>query len=74
MTSTPIEPGAGSDDGGTPAGGDLGVGGPAESTGDAGTAQTPPGYPEEVDPREGPVPGAGDDRGDLTDPGAEPAD
>lgn len=49
-------------------GGDLGVGGPADSPGEAGTTQ-PPEYPEEVDPSAGPL--ADDARqGDLRDPGA----
>ena len=51
-------------------GGDLGVGGPAEEAGDGPTQ--PQGYPEEVDPAQGPVAGGagGADRGDLEDPGA----
>jgi len=53
-------------------GGDLGVGGPAEERGaDPGPTQ-PQGYPEAVDPAQGPVAGGagGGDRGDLEDPGA----
>ena len=68
MTSTPIEPGATGGDDDIPAG-DLGVGGPAEETGEEGTSQTPPGYADEVDPSEGPV-GGGGAGGDLQDPGA----
>jgi hypothetical protein len=76
MTSQPIEPqpGAGSDVD-APAGawgGDLGVGGPAEQVGPPDEAQTPPGYPEEVDPSEGPLAGRdGSALGDLGRPGAD---
>ncbi|NAZ87904.1 hypothetical protein [Kineococcus indalonis] len=75
MTSAPLEPRA------TPSArtdasdvaGDAAAAGPAQTTGEPGTAQTPPGYPEpdEVDPAEGPL--AGRDPallGDLAHPGA----
>jgi hypothetical protein len=76
MTSQPIEPrpGAGPDadaPAGAP-GGDLGVGGPADQAGPADEAQTPPGYPERVDPSEGPLAGREDTAlGDLGQPGAD---
>lgn len=72
MTSEPIEPNPahGTSETGTPAA-DLGVGGPADDAGDAGQERTPPGYPDDVDPTEGPVTGRGDSGlGDLEDPGA----
>jgi hypothetical protein len=57
MTTEPIEPGGSPDPAaGIPAG-DLGVGGPADESGDDGQPQTPPGYPEAVDPTEGPLVG-----------------
>ena len=50
---------------------DAGVGGPADDPGDGGGDRTPPGYPEEVDPAEGPLAGrTGGSLGDLRDPGA----
>ncbi|NAZ83601.1 hypothetical protein GTR02_17450 [Kineococcus sp. R8] len=52
-----------------PSGADLGVGSPAEDVGDGDGPATPPGYPDEVDPAEGPV-GSGDRVGSLDDPGA----
>jgi hypothetical protein len=55
--------------------GDLGVGGPAEDTGDGQGAQTPPGYPEEVDPTQGPIAARrGGQLGDLKNPGAGQGD
>jgi hypothetical protein len=53
-------------------GGDLGVGGPAEETGAGDGSTQPEGYPEEVDPAQGPVAGGAGDaaRGDLEEPGA----
>jgi hypothetical protein len=53
---------------GLPEGGDLGVGGPAEQTGDGPTQ--PAGVPEEVDPARGPVGAGGLGGGDLEHPGA----
>jgi hypothetical protein len=72
MTSGPLEPGraaeASADD--APAG-DLGIGGPADTAGPAGETGTPSGYPEEVDPTEGPLAGRTESGlGDLRDPGA----
>ncbi len=52
--------------------GDLGAGGPADDPGDGDGPTTPPGYPDEVDPAEGPL--AGRDvspLGDLDRPGAD---
>jgi len=53
-------------------GGDLGAGGPAEEVGAGDGPTQPEGYPEQVDPTQGPVAGGagGADRGDLEDPGA----
>lgn len=59
MTSSPIEPHHSDDlDADTRAipGGDRGVGGPADEAGATGEASSPPGYPEGVDPAEGPWP------------------
>jgi hypothetical protein len=72
MTSEPLEsrPAAESSADDVPAG-DLGVGGPADTTGPAGEPGTPSGYPEEVDPAEGPLAGRTEQGlGDLRDPGA----
>ncbi|GAB7193358.1 hypothetical protein NUM3379_40680 [Kineococcus sp. NUM-3379] len=55
MTSAPIEPAPAAGGGQDLPETDLGAHGPAEDTG-AGPTQ-PPGYPEAVDPAEGPVPG-----------------
>ncbi len=65
MTSSPDDQQAG-----LPEGGDLGVAGPAEQTGEGPTQ--PAGVPEEVDPARGPVGagGLGDGGGDLEHPGA----
>ncbi len=69
MTSAPYADGPGQGESDLP-GGDLGVGGPAEETGDPGDGPTQPeGYPEQVDPAQGPVTGS-DRIGDLLDPGA----
>jgi hypothetical protein len=49
---------------------DAGVGGPADDAGDGDGPLTPPGYPEEVDPAQGPLAGrAGTSLGDLRNPG-----
>ncbi len=70
MTSAPDEDGGTT---GTPPGAEPGVGLPAQETADdPGPAGTQPaGYPEQVDPAQGPVVGAAGARtGDLEDPGA----
>ncbi|GAA4969810.1 hypothetical protein [Kineococcus glutinatus] len=80
MTTAPFEhrPGARVPAAGTTAGedttaADAGVGGPAEDAGEF--PQQPPGYPEEVDPAEGPLAGREPGLlGDLRDPGAPPHD
>jgi hypothetical protein len=67
MTSAPYE------DRDTGRGADPGFGEPAQDTGDGVDAapSQPDGYPEEVDPAQGPVTGrAGASTGDLEDPGA----
>ncbi|WP_432571272.1 hypothetical protein [Kineococcus sp. SYSU DK005] len=75
MTSAPLEPrpqqSARPD--ASDVAGDAAANGPAQTTGEPGTAQTPPGYPEpeEGDAAEGPL--AGRDPallGDLAHPGA----
>ena len=81
MTSSPIEPhhsdGPHSDDPDADTraevpGGDRGVGGPADQAGPAGEASSPPGYPEGVDPAEGPLAGREDSAlGDLGHPGVD---
>ena len=72
MTSAPFEPGlSGRDDETDVPAGDLGAGGPAEDAGSEGGPLTPPQYPEQVDPAEGPVGDRAARRlGDLIDPGA----
>jgi len=51
--------------------GDLGAGGPADDRGDGEAPASPPGYPDEVDPAEGPLgPRRDGHLGDLEDPGA----
>jgi hypothetical protein len=67
MTNSPDDQQAGHD-AGIPDGGDLGVGGPAEQTGEGPTQ--PAGVPEEVDPARGPVGAGGLGGGDLEHPGA----
>ena len=70
MTSAPSADGSTT---GTPPGAEPGPGEPAQETGDdtGGARRQPEGYPEEVDPAEGPVSGRGRTaRGDLEDPGA----
>ena len=75
MTTAPFEPRPGDATPGEPGSGpgtDLGAGGPADDAGTQDGSLVPPGYPEEVDPAEGPL--AGRDTaplGDLQDPGAE---
>lgn len=73
MTTQPLEPRPGP---GLPAedapAADPGVGDPADTTGPAGEPDTPPEYPDAVDPAEGPLAGrGGSDLGDLRDPGAQ---
>ena len=76
MTSSPIEPHR-SDDPDADAraevtGGDRGVRGPADQAGPAEEASSPPGYPEGVDPAEGPLAGRDDSAlGDLERPGVD---
>lgn len=77
MTTVPMEPsqGPGSEPGAEAASSpaaDAGVGGPADETGPAGELQTPPEYPDEVDPAAGPVGAGGGGLGDLQDPGVTP--
>ena len=75
MTTAPLEPRPGDATPGEPGSGtstDLGAGGPADDAGTQDGPLGPSGYPEEVDPAEGPL--AGRDRaalGDLHEPGAE---
>ena len=73
MSGTPVEPGTGADSAveQVPAG-DLGAGGPADDPGSGEGPRTPPGYPEEVDPAQGPLADrAAENLGDLEDPGAQ---